>query len=101
VVEKDRTLQHLSVAAAAKMLRIHPKLVERACRSGQITASRRPPGRVRRSKGKGQGRAWQIAPQDLINAVRDGFGRRGRASNTYVSRITASLTPLQLEPTKT
>lgn len=77
---RGRAPEYLTVAEAAILLDVHPKTVERACRRGDIPASRRVSERSASSSGRGQGLAWQIARADLYQAMLTGFGAPTKTS---------------------
>jgi len=80
VSKKDLSYQapdYFTVGEAALLLHLHPKTVERACRRGDIPASRRTSDRSLSSSGKGQ--AWQISRADLFKAMLSGFGQQSPA----------------------
>jgi hypothetical protein len=77
---RSRSPEYLTVAEAAILLDVHPKTVERACRRGDIPASRKVSERSVALSGKGQGQAWQIARADLYQAMLSGFGAPTKTS---------------------
>jgi hypothetical protein len=77
---RSRSPEYLTVAEAAILLDVHPKTVERACRRGDIPASRKVSERSVPLSGKGQGQAWQIARADLYQAMLSGFGAPTKTS---------------------
>jgi hypothetical protein len=96
--------EYFTVAEAALLLHLHPKTVERACRRGDIPASRRTSERASASpgpsgtsgKGKGQagkGQAWLIARADLFQAMLDGFGQQSPALRPELKTQTLRGTP--------
>jgi hypothetical protein len=83
--------EYFTVAEAAILLHVHPKTVERACRRGDIPASRRPSERSLSSSGKGQ--PWQIARADLFHAMLTGFGQQSLALRPELKSQTLQGTP--------
>jgi len=85
-----------TVAEAALLLHLHPKTVERACRRGDIPASRKTSGQASASSGtsgKGKGQAWLIARADLFQAMLDGFGQQSPALRPELKTQTLRGTP--------
>ena len=94
VSKKDLRYQapdYFTVGEAALLLHVHPKTVERACRRGDIPASRRTSDRCVSSSGKGQ--AWQIARADLFQAMLSGFGQQSPALRPELKAQTLRGTP--------
>jgi len=71
-----------TVAEAAAFLRLHPKTIERACRRGELPATR-------------VGRAWRISREELLRMLLGAFGRSSPALRPELQIETAKGQPRQ------